>query len=159
MNMCGSFQLLSAAHSLFRILTNLKRSEKIPEAPARRWGVWIWLTGPAELHRTLPQGLNISSIRVFDQIRDLEIPISLRPYIYIGYIYDHHQRVLPKGRSFTAKSGTKAAVLPKDRSSTVNSGTTIAVLLAMNRCGSFPLISDLKRTQGHHRGGNESGFG
>ena len=34
------------------------------------WGVWIWLTRPSGLHRNLPQGLNISSIRVFwpDQI-------------------------------------------------------------------------------------------
>ena len=31
--------------------------------------------------------------------------------------------VLPKGRFFTASSGTKAAVLPKGRSSTANSGT------------------------------------
>ena len=29
-----------------------------------------------EIHH---RGLNISSIRVFDQIRDLEIPITLRP--------------------------------------------------------------------------------
>ena len=49
----------------------------------------------------------------------------------------------PKGRSFTANSGTKAAVLPKGRSSIANSGTKIAVLLGMNRCGtgSFPLVS------------------
>ena len=31
--------------------------------------------------------------------------------------------VLPKGRSFTANSGTKAAILPKGRSSIANSGT------------------------------------
>ena len=29
--------------------------------------------------RNLPQGLNISSIRVYHQIRDPEIPINLRP--------------------------------------------------------------------------------
>ena len=64
--------------------------------------------------------------------------------------------VLPKGTSFTANSGTKAAILPK------------AVLLGMNRCGSFPLFSaphslfsnwtNLKRSersQGHQRGGEE----
>ena len=72
MNRCGSFPLLSAPHSLFIIWTNLKRSEKIPGAPMRRWGEWIWLTGPSRLHQNSPQGLNISSIRVFDQIRDLE---------------------------------------------------------------------------------------
>ena len=40
----------------------------------------IWLTEPSELHRNSPQGLNISSIRVFDQSRDPEIPINLRPH-------------------------------------------------------------------------------
>ena len=43
--------------------------------------------------------------------------------------------------SFTANSGTKAAILPKGRSSIANSGTYVAVLLGMNRCGSFPLLS------------------
>ena len=37
-----------------------------------RWGEWIWLTGPSGLHLNSPYGLNISSIRVFDQIRDPE---------------------------------------------------------------------------------------
>ena len=36
------------------------------------------LTGPSGLHRNSSQGLNISSIRVFDQIRDPEILITLR---------------------------------------------------------------------------------
>ena len=79
MNRYGSFPLLSAPHSPFSILTNFKRSKKIPGAPTRRWGEWIWLTGPSGHHRNSPQGLNISSIRVFDQIRDPEIPITLRP--------------------------------------------------------------------------------
>ena len=78
MNRCGSFPLLSALHSLSRIWTNLKRSEKIP-GQQRGGGEWIWLTGPSRLHRNSSQGLNISSIRVFDQIRDPEIPITLRP--------------------------------------------------------------------------------
>ena len=76
---CGNFPLLSAPHSLFSIWTNLKRSEKIPGAPTMRWGELICLTGFSRLHRNSPQGLNISSIRVFDQIRDPEIPITLRP--------------------------------------------------------------------------------
>ena len=46
-----------------------------------RWGEWIWLTGPSGLHRNSPQGLNISSIRVFDQIRDPESPIPLSPLL------------------------------------------------------------------------------
>ena len=75
-------------------------------------------------------------------------------------------------RSFTANSGTNAAVLPKGRSSTPNSGIKVAVLLGMNVCGSFPLFSaphislaseqtlkDLKWSQGLPRGGEESGFG
>ena len=67
-NRCGSFPLLSSPNSLFTIWTDLKRSEKIPGAPTWRWGEWIWLTGPSELHQNLPRVLNISSIRVFDQI-------------------------------------------------------------------------------------------
>ena len=55
--------------------------------------------------------------------------------------HHHYQSVLPKGRSFTANSGTKAAVLPKGRSSTANSGTKVAVLQDMSRCGGFPLLS------------------
>ena len=49
--------------------------------------------------------------------------------------------VLPKGRSFMANSGNKAAILPKGRFSVANSGTQVAVLLGMNRCSSFPLLS------------------
>ena len=57
---------------------------------------------------------------------------------------DHrHQSVLPKGRSFSANSGTKAAVPPKGRSITANSETLVAVLLGMNGCRSFPLLSVL----------------
>ena len=58
------------------------------------------------------------------------------------YQYNYHIRVLcPKGMSFTANSGTKAAVLAKGRSSTANSRTKVAVLLGMNMCGSFTLRS------------------
>ena len=79
MNKCGSFPLLSAPHSLFSVWRDLKRSEKIPGTPTWRWGEWIWLSGPSGLHRNSPQMLNISSIRAFDQIRDPEIRITLRP--------------------------------------------------------------------------------
>ena len=44
-----------------------------------KWGEWIWLSEPSGLHRNSPQGLNISSIRVSDQIRDPEVPITLPP--------------------------------------------------------------------------------
>ena len=53
----------------------------------------------------------------------------------------HHQSVLPKGRSFTANAGTKAAVRPNGRSFTANSGTKAAVLLGMYRWCRFPLLS------------------
>ena len=83
MNRCGSFPLLSAPHSLFSIWTDLKRSEKIPGTPPCRWRGLIWPTGHSGLHQNSPQGLNISSIKVFDQNRDLEIPITLHPkYLY-----------------------------------------------------------------------------
>ena len=65
--------------------------------------------------------------------------------------------ILPKGRSFTANSGTKVAVLLNGRSSTANSGTQAAVLLGIDRWGSFLLLStphslfsiwtDLKRSE------------
>ena len=61
MNRCCSFPLLSASYSQFSIWTELKRSGKIPGAPTRRWGEWIWLTGPSELHRNSPQGLSVPS--------------------------------------------------------------------------------------------------
>ena len=81
MNRCDRFPLLSAHHSLslFIIWTDLKRSENIPGAPTWGWEEWIWQTGPSWLNRNSQQMLNISSIRVFDQIRDPEIPIILRP--------------------------------------------------------------------------------
>ena len=63
MNKCGSFPMLSVPHSLLSIWTDLKRSEKIPGAPAWRWGEWIWLTGPSGLHRNSPQGSGGSSYR------------------------------------------------------------------------------------------------
>ena len=83
MDWCGSFPLLSAPYFLFSIWTDLKRSEKILGAPAWRWGEWIWLIVPSGLHRNSPRGLNISSVSVFDQIRDPDIPITLRPLCYI----------------------------------------------------------------------------
>ena len=87
---------------------------------------------------------------------------SLDSILYIIIIIIILISVLPKSRSFTANSGTKAALLPKDRSSTANPGTKVAVLLGINKCGSFPLLSaplslalaseqrlkDLKRSQG-----------
>ena len=82
LNRCASFPLLSALHFLFSIWTDIKRSVKIAVAPTWRWGEWIWLTGPSKLHRNSLQGLDTSSIRVFDQIRIPEVPITLCPSIY-----------------------------------------------------------------------------
>ena len=90
MNRCSSFPLLSAPHSLFSIWTDLRSSEKIQGTPAWRWAEWIWLTGPSVLNRNSSQGLNISSIKVFDQIRQPEIPITLRPRCTVDYRYLNH---------------------------------------------------------------------
>ena len=76
---CGSFPLLS---SLFSIWTDLNRSWKILKDPrvsnmeVGRVDLPNWASG---LHRNSPQRLNISSIRVFDQIRHPEIPITVHP--------------------------------------------------------------------------------
>ena len=50
--------------------------------------------------------------------------VNLLKSLY-AYLVHHHHCVMPKGRSLTAKSGTKAAVLPKGRSSTTNSRTML----------------------------------
>ena len=81
LNRCGSFPFLSAPHSLFSIWTKLRRSEEIPGASTWRWWEWIWLTGPSGLHRNSPQGLNITSMNVFDQIRYPEIPVTLHLHL------------------------------------------------------------------------------
>ena len=103
MNRCGSLPLLSEPHSLFSIWADLKRSEKIPGAPAWRWGEWIRLTGPSGLHWISPQGLNISFITAIFLLKSYwkfaprpEIRKSQSPsppfYIYI-YIHTHTQGV------------------------------------------------------------------
>ena len=62
-------------------------------------------------------------------------------FVIIHHHYHHHQCFLPKGRFFTAHSGTKAVVLPNGRPSTTTSGTQVS--LGMNRGGIFPLLSTL----------------
>ena len=83
---CGSFPLFSAPNSLFSIWTDLKRPDMIPGASTLRLGEWIWLTGPSRLYRNSPKGLNSSSIKVLDQIRDPKNSITLRPIFYIIHI-------------------------------------------------------------------------
>ena len=75
-NSCGSFPLLFAPRSLFSIWTDLRRS--IQGAPALSWVECSWIIGPSGLHRNSSQWLNIGSVRVFDQIRDPKISITLR---------------------------------------------------------------------------------
>ena len=62
-----------SAHDLLQ-LQPLGRTEQPLAMSAGYGSPW-----PSGLHRNSPQGLNISSIRVFAEIRDLEIPITLRP--------------------------------------------------------------------------------
>ena len=95
--------------------------------------------------------------------------LSLDTFFFITTIqcshHNHRQCVLPKGRSFTASSGTQACSSAEGMSSTANSGTKCAVLLGLNRCGRFSVLSaptlylaseqtlkQLKRSQGHQRG-------
>ena len=91
---------------------------------------------------------------VGDQLQPVIKSLSV---LHFGYHHHHHHSILPKGRSFTVNSETKAAVLRKGKSSTANSGKQAAILLGMDRCGSFPLLSaphslfsiwtDLKRSE------------
>ena len=80
MSRCGSFPLLSVLLFLFSIWSGLKRSENIPGAPAWRWARRIWLTGTSGRHRRV---FIISSISIFDQIRDTEINYELLTEILI----------------------------------------------------------------------------
>ena len=47
--------------------------------------------------------------------------------LFYKILRHHHHSVLPKGRSFTANSGTKPVVLPTGRSSTTNSEKKVTV--------------------------------
>ena len=65
-------------------------------------------TRPSGLHRNSPQGLNISSIKVFDQIRDPEIPINLRPlYSVIRTEYKKDWFWLKKNHSLLSRGWIK----------------------------------------------------
>ena len=81
MNRCGSFPLFSATHSFFSIWTDLKNIWKDPRGTneeVMRVDLANWALRNSYKFTT---GLNISSIRVFDQIRVAEIPITLRPHL------------------------------------------------------------------------------
>ena len=65
-------------------------------------------------------------------------------------------------RSSTAHSGTKTAFLLKGRSSTINSLTRDGYVLSAHPTlflASEQALKDLKRSQGHQRGGTDSEFG
>ena len=84
-NRCGSFPLLFAPHSFFSIWTDLKRSEKIPGAPATRLGEWIWLTGPSGPHQNSPQGLSVpSGFLTRSEIQKFQSPFILCTYSIPG---------------------------------------------------------------------------
>ena len=74
MDRCDSFPLLYAPLSLFSIWTNLKRSKKIPGAPAWRWGEWFWLTWPSELHTEIHQ----SFLVLVGTIRQQRVKVHVR---------------------------------------------------------------------------------
>ena len=69
----------------------------------------------------LPLG-RIAALMPEFAMKDLPLDRTLMMIIYILYIYIYIS-FLPKGRSFTANLGTKAAILPKGRYSIANSGT------------------------------------
>ena len=79
MNKCSSFLHPTLSLVSEQTIKNLKRSQGSQCGGEE----CMWLTGSFGLHRNSPQGLNISSMRVFDQIRNPEIPITLRPTIKI----------------------------------------------------------------------------
>ena len=74
---------LSSLHSLSLASEQTLKDLKKSQGHQRGGEKSIWLIGPSGLHRNSPEGLNISSIRVFDQTRDTEIPITLRtPHLF-----------------------------------------------------------------------------
>ena len=82
------------------------------------------------------------------------------------FIY-HHQSVLPKDRSFTANSGTKTAILPLQTQEPrlqfyqgrIGAVASLCIPHPTLSLASQQTLKDLKRSQGHQRGGEESGFG
>ena len=82
-NRCGNFSLLSTptlSLASEKALKDLKISQGSQCAGEESWFGYL---SPRD-YRNSPQGLNISSIKVFDQIRYPELPVTLRPHIHIG---------------------------------------------------------------------------
>ena len=66
-NRSGSFPLFSAPTFSLASEQTLK-DLKHPRGTTEDGGEWIWLTRPYRYHWNSPRGLNISSIRIFNQI-------------------------------------------------------------------------------------------
>ena len=93
-------------------------------------------------------------------------------YIIYHHHHHHHQYFLPKGRSCTACAWIKVAVLPKAGLPLQTQEPRLQfyqgwIGVVASRCFQHPTLSfaseqtlkDVKRSQGHQRGGEESGFG
>ena len=125
--------------------------------------IWLW-----NLASRLERGVEVKDVRD----KALKIYLLLRKTMLqdkIKLILSYHHHVLPKGRSFTSSAGTYAAVLLKAGLPPQTEEPRLQFYQGLNRCGSFPLLSaphslfsiwiDFKRSQGHQRRGEESGFG
>ena len=77
MNRSDSFPFLSAPHSLFSTYTDLKRSQAIVDVRRVYLANWALRTSPK-----ITTGLKYQFHQRFDQIRDQEIPITLRSPIH-----------------------------------------------------------------------------
>ena len=79
----------------------------------------------------------------------------------------HHHEYSAQGQALNFKLRNQDCSYFKGMSPTANSETQAAVSLGMDRCfphttlslASEQTLKDLKRSQGHQRGGEESGFG
>ena len=77
-NRCGCFLHPTLSLRSVEILKDLKRFQG-PHVKVGRVNLDNWAL------QNSPQGLNISTIRVFGQMRDLEIAITLCPLLYINH--------------------------------------------------------------------------
>ena len=100
-------------------------------------------------------------------------PLLLSTFFLISlyHHHHHHQSILPKGRFFTASTGTYAAVQPKaglppETQEPMLQFYQDEIGAVTSRCFPHPTLSlapdhtlkDLKRSQGLQRGGEESEF-
>ena len=99
---CFPFPTRSLSLASEQTLNDLKRSQGHQRVEVRRVDLANWALRNSPKFTT---GVKYQLHQGFDQIRDPEIPIILRPSRCTDV--DHHfQGVMPKGRSFTASTGT-----------------------------------------------------